>query len=98
MLKCLFNKAPEEEFSILCLGAHSDDIEIGCGGTILHLIKEYKHLNITWIVFSAKQQRAAEAYASADAYLKRCEGEKSNHKRIPRQVLSVYWSPNQGFL
>ena len=70
MLKCLFNKAPEEEFSILCLGAHSDDIEIGCGGTILRLIKEYKQLIITWIIFSSDEQRASEAHASADAFLK----------------------------
>jgi len=70
MLKCLLNKAPGEELSILCLGAHSDDIEIGCGGTILRLIKEYKQVNITWIVFSSDQQRAAEARASADAFLR----------------------------
>jgi LmbE family N-acetylglucosaminyl deacetylase len=69
MLKCLLNKATDEEFSILCLGAHSDDIEIGCGGTILRLIKEYKQLSITWIVFSSDQQRAEEAQASADAFL-----------------------------
>jgi len=70
MLKYLFNKAPEEEFSILCLGAHSDDIEIGCGGTILRLIKEHKRLLITWIIFSSDEQRASEAHASADAFLK----------------------------
>ena len=70
MLKCLFDKPLEAEFSILCLGAHSDDIEIGCGGTMLRLIKEYKHLNITWIVFSADQQRIVEAQASADAFLR----------------------------
>ena len=70
MLKCLFNKTPKEEFSILCLGAHSDDIEIGCGGTILRLIKEYTQLKITWIIFSSDEQRASEAHASADAFLK----------------------------
>jgi LmbE family N-acetylglucosaminyl deacetylase len=76
MLKCLFNKAPDEDFTILCLGAHSDDIEIGCGGTILHLINVYKQINITWIVFSAKQQRAAEAYASAAAFLRDAQEKK----------------------
>ena len=77
MLKCLLNKAPEEGFSILCLGAHSDDIEIGCGGTILRLIREYKLLKINWIVFSSNQQRAAEAYASADAFLR-----DANEKKV----------------
>lgn len=55
---------------ILCLGAHSDDIEIGCGGTILKLIQRYPHLSVDWIVFGANhQQRVLEAEASAEAFL-----------------------------
>jgi LmbE family N-acetylglucosaminyl deacetylase len=50
---------------ILCLGAHSDDIEIGCGGTLLRLMKEYSNLHVRWIVFSAVEQRAVEAHTSA---------------------------------
>ena len=38
---------------ILCLGAHSDDIEIGCGGTILKWVRERPGLNVHWVVFSA---------------------------------------------
>jgi len=56
---------------ILCLGAHSDDIEIGCGATLLKLTEEHPGLEIMWVVFSAEGVRNAEARASAKAFLKR---------------------------
>jgi LmbE family N-acetylglucosaminyl deacetylase len=55
--------------SILCLGAHSDDIEIGCGGTVLRLTEENPDLQVWWVVFSAVDQRRAEALRSADMFL-----------------------------
>ncbi|AZO09399.1 MULTISPECIES: PIG-L deacetylase family protein [unclassified Mesorhizobium] len=58
-----------EDLSILCLGAHSDDIEIGAGGTILSLIASGTKLNVHWCVLSAGGQRSAEARASAEAFL-----------------------------
>lgn len=76
MLNFLFNKATDEEFSILCLGAHCDDIEIGCGGTILRLLNEFKRVNISWIIFSGNTERASEAYASADAFLRNASEKK----------------------
>jgi len=60
---------PGEELSILCLGAHSDDIEIGAGGTILGLIAAGIKLDVHWCVFSAGGDRTAEARASAKAFL-----------------------------
>jgi LmbE family N-acetylglucosaminyl deacetylase len=50
---------------VLCLGAHADDIEIGCGGTILKLVEAHPGLHVDWVVFSADAARAAEAEASA---------------------------------
>jgi len=47
--------------NVLCLGAHSDDIEIGCGGTILRLSQQYPNCAFHWVVFSALGVRAAEA-------------------------------------
>ncbi|HEU4364538.1 MAG TPA: PIG-L family deacetylase, partial [Candidatus Krumholzibacteria bacterium] len=47
--------------SILCLGAHSDDIEIGCGGTILRLLGANPRATVHWVVFSARADRAREA-------------------------------------
>jgi LmbE family N-acetylglucosaminyl deacetylase len=55
---------------ILCLGAHSDDIEIGLGGTILSLIASGAELHVHWCVCSAKGRRAMEAETSASAFLK----------------------------
>ena len=55
---------------VLCLGAHSDDIEIGCGGTILKLIEQYPNASFHWIVFGANNpRRAVEANTSAHVFL-----------------------------
>jgi LmbE family N-acetylglucosaminyl deacetylase len=54
---------------ILALGAHPDDIEIGCGGTILRLVAEHSSLEVSWVVFSSTPERTAEARASAAAFL-----------------------------
>ncbi len=55
---------------ILCLGAHCDDIEIGCGGTILRLIQENPKLEFHWVVFSSNPVRKREASKAAAAFLK----------------------------
>jgi LmbE family N-acetylglucosaminyl deacetylase len=54
---------------VLLLGAHADDIEIGCGGTVLRLVSERRDLEVRWIVLSATPERAAEARASAAEFL-----------------------------
>ena len=54
---------------ILCLGAHSDDIEIGCGGTVLELIKSHRQAAFDWVVFSAPGRRKREAQEGASAFL-----------------------------
>lgn len=60
---------PGKGLSVLCLGAHSDDIEIGAGGTILHWIGSGVRLEAHWCVLSATDARSAEAKASAAAFL-----------------------------
>jgi LmbE family N-acetylglucosaminyl deacetylase len=55
---------------VLCLGAHSDDIEIGCGGLILSLAATRK-VDVTWVVFSAPAERQREARRGAALFLKR---------------------------
>ncbi|PSJ58552.1 PIG-L deacetylase family protein [Pseudaminobacter soli (ex Li et al. 2025)] len=62
-----------EQLSVLCLGAHSDDIEIGAGGTIINLIANGVRLDVHWCVLSAAGQRATEAQASAEAFLRGAE-------------------------
>jgi LmbE family N-acetylglucosaminyl deacetylase len=54
---------------ILCLGAHCDDIEIGCGGTVLKLLEAKSGLHVDWVVFSSDEEREREARAGADAFL-----------------------------
>src|SRR5262249_36622674 len=56
---------------ILCLGAHADDIEIGCGGTLLRLLSEHPGLQNFWGVLLANPIRAEEARRSADLYLQK---------------------------
>jgi LmbE family N-acetylglucosaminyl deacetylase len=68
-MKTLSIAEPGQKLSILCIGAHSDDIEIGVGGTILQLIAEGVHLHVDWCVLSAVGARATEARNSANAFL-----------------------------
>jgi LmbE family N-acetylglucosaminyl deacetylase len=55
--------------SVLCLGAHCDDIEIGAGATILKLVAAQAALRVHWVVFSSTEERGAEARASAGDFL-----------------------------
>lgn len=55
--------------SALFLGAHCDDIEIGCGGTILHLLEAHPDMEMIWIVFSSNDARAKEAEASFEKFV-----------------------------
>ena len=68
MLKIsLDNDSPKK---ILCLGAHCDDIEIGCGGTIIKLVRTLKDAEILWVVFSSDDRRGKEALKSAKDFLR----------------------------
>src|SRR5262245_2482713 len=50
---------------LLCIGAHSDDIEIGCGGAVLRLLSEYAGASVDWVGCGASADRGREARASA---------------------------------
>lgn len=76
MLGLAFGQKRERPLKVLCLGAHCDDIEIGCGGTILDLCQS-EPVDCTWIVFCSNKIREAEARNSADVFL-----EKSVNKNI----------------
>lgn len=58
-----------EGLHVLCLGAHSDDIEIGCGGTMLRFLRERGDVSVRWVVLTGNEQRAEEARRSAALFL-----------------------------
>ena len=68
-MKLLGLAGPGDRLSVLCIGAHSDDIEIGAGATILGWIDRGVRLDVHWAVLSACGPRADEARASAEAFL-----------------------------
>jgi len=56
---------------VLCLGAHCDDIDIGCGGTLLKLLDSPRPVAVTWVSFSAPALRARELRTSARRFLRK---------------------------
>jgi LmbE family N-acetylglucosaminyl deacetylase len=84
MLKFQFPK--KKILKILCIGAHADDIEIGCGGTIQKLNKE-DHTKITWVVLSGDKIRQEEARKSANYFLI----DKSRHTIIIKDFRQSYF-------
>src|SRR4051794_16115372 len=68
-MKALQLARPGERLSILCLGAHSDDIEIGVGATLLNLIARGVTLDVLWCVLSGTDEREQEARDSATEFL-----------------------------
>jgi LmbE family N-acetylglucosaminyl deacetylase len=78
-------------YTILCLGAHADDIEIGAGGTILTWIAQNPRINIAWCVLSGDGCRAEEARGSAREFL-----EGSTGSRIEVMQFADGFFPSQG--
>lgn len=74
-MKLSLVKQDSDSVNILCLGAHSDDIEIGCGGTLLQLKKTYQKVKFHWVVFSASESRGKEAAKGAELFTAGCERE-----------------------
>jgi LmbE family N-acetylglucosaminyl deacetylase len=69
MIHLHLDRGGTERLQILCLGAHADDIEIGCGGTILRLAAQYPGCVFHWVVFSALGVREAEARRAASLFV-----------------------------
>jgi LmbE family N-acetylglucosaminyl deacetylase len=77
MLRAKLEKPKKSQLTMLCLGAHSDDIEIGCGGSVIKWIDEHPEVQVHWVVLSASQGRENEAQTSAELFL-----EKAKSKNI----------------
>jgi LmbE family N-acetylglucosaminyl deacetylase len=64
-------RADGRRLELLCIGAHSDDIEIGCAGMVLRLLQDGVVGAVTWVVLSGDARRAAEARCAAERILDR---------------------------
>src|SRR5829696_6313748 len=69
MLPLLLSPAEAAPLKMLVLGAHADDAEIGCAGTVLKFIRDRAVGSICWVVLSGRDERADEARESAEALL-----------------------------
>lgn len=76
---------------VLCLGAHSDDIEIGCGGTLLRLLAERPGSRVDWVVFSASPEREREARASAADFLQDAAQSELWIKSFRESFFPAHW-------
>jgi LmbE family N-acetylglucosaminyl deacetylase len=75
VLELSFDRTVSAGLTVLVVGAHSDDIEIGCGGTILQLVESVPGLKVCWVVLSAPGLRAEEAHRAAGAFLGETEAD-----------------------
>jgi LmbE family N-acetylglucosaminyl deacetylase len=69
VLKVSLSVDRRSPLKILAIGAHADDIEIGCGGTVLELVARHVNCDVWWVVLSANDRRATEARDSGEAFL-----------------------------
>jgi LmbE family N-acetylglucosaminyl deacetylase len=82
---------------ILCLGAHSDDIEIGCGGTMLRLLAERPTSEVHWVVFSAAGPREVEARSSAESFLAGASAKTIVTKAFHESYFPANWADIKDF-
>jgi LmbE family N-acetylglucosaminyl deacetylase len=75
MLDLNLSKQANAELTVLCVGAHCDDIEIGCGGTLLYLKAGFPRIRFHWVVLSAVGTRSQEAAKSAELFTAGCQKE-----------------------
>jgi len=73
VIKLCLPKKDTEPVSVLCLGAHSDDIEIGCGGTLLYLQGALPRVRFQWVVLSTPGPRHQEALKAAELFTAGCD-------------------------
>ncbi|HEX4446332.1 MAG TPA: PIG-L deacetylase family protein [Polyangiaceae bacterium] len=97
MVPVALGAGPAAPLRILCLGAHSDDIEIGCGGTILRLLAERPGSVVHWAVFSASPEREIEARGSARDFLVDAKASTVVVKQFRESFFPAFWTDIKEF-
>ena len=92
MLNLDLVRDPDAPFRVLALGAHCDDIEIGCGGALLRLLREHRNLHVDWVVFSSSPVREREARASAERFLEGAKGKRVLVKQFRNGYFPDEWA------
>jgi LmbE family N-acetylglucosaminyl deacetylase len=80
-------RLPDGPLEVLCVGAHPDDVEIGCGGTLLRLA-ERADVTLTVAVLTGTPDRAAESEGALQEML---PGVKTHFAALPDGRLPTHW-------
>ncbi len=91
MLPITLGPEPHARLTMLCIGAHCDDIEIGCGGTILRLLAEHPGSSVHWVVLASSPRRADEAQSAANTFL-----EGAGHRTVAVKTFRESYFPYMG--
>jgi LmbE family N-acetylglucosaminyl deacetylase len=83
---------------ILCLGAHCDDIEIGCGATLMSLLERNPDLSVHWIVLSSSEVREREARASAADFLGRAKQPTIHIQKFRNGYFPQVWADIKDYM
>ena len=90
MLRLGFEQFCRPIRQVLCLGAHCDDLETGCGGAVLKLGATPDPPAFTWVVLSSDAIRRMEALRSAEALLSRMSASRIVIKKFPRRLPALH--------
>jgi len=80
-------RLPDGPLHVLCLAAHPDDVEIGCGGTLLSLASR-PQTSVTFATLTGTPERQDEARAAAEAFV---PGAASRFWKLPDGRLPAHW-------
>lgn len=94
----IFNPSLKGLRRVLCLGCHADDIEIGCGGTMLRLLQEHPGIEVCWVVLSGEPARAEEARRSAEAWLADAGKKQFISGDFRDRYFPAYWEQVKDFV
>ena len=97
MIRLALQAQKDRALKVLCLGAHCDDIPIGCGGTLLHLAGQCPQMEVTWVVLSSTETRESEEQAAAEVFVGKASANTVVIKRWRDGFLPHVWKDVKEF-